>query len=283
MILYSILILAGLGLFLGLLIAFTAKFFAVAQDPKIEKVLSFLPGANCGGCGFAGCADFAKALVEGQTEINVCPVSSKESKLCVAEYLGLKFSGSEKKVAIVFCGGSNTFAKKAANYNGINDCRSANLVVGGAKACKYGCLGLGTCAKICPVNAIEIIDGLAVVHPELCIACGKCVKACPKNLIKLVPASVSVHVFCSSPEKGVEKKKNCNVPCIACRKCVKLAGENEMLVEGFIVKTNYDKSPAKDLPERSNCPTGCLQNSYPLAFLNLNKPDEVKKIDEKFA
>ncbi|HPN85226.1 MAG TPA: 4Fe-4S binding protein, partial [Victivallales bacterium] len=132
-------------------------------------------------------------------------------------------------------------------------------------------------------NAIQILDGLAVVHPELCISCGKCVKACPRNLIKLVPESATVHVFCSSTEKGVEKKKNCDVPCIACRKCVKAAGENEMIAEGFLVKTNYDKPPATDLPQRTGCPTNCIQNKYPLAYLKSSDADKKENSTEKVA
>ncbi len=267
MILYSILILAGLGLVLGLMIAWTAKIFAVEQDPRVEKVLSLLPGANCGGCGFAGCADFAKAVAEGRAEAGGCPVASKEAKGMIASFLGLTVSDSVRKVAVILCGGSNSLARKAAEYNGISDCRSANLIAGGAKGCRYGCLGLASCARVCPVNAIEILDGLAIVHPELCISCGKCVKACPRNLIRLVPENAHVHVFCSSKDKGVDKKKVCDVPCIACRKCVKAAGENEMLVEGFLVRTNYEKSPANDLPMRAGCPTNCLQSGFPLACL----------------
>lgn len=260
------------------MIGLTAKFFVVEQDPRVEKVLSLLPGANCGGCGFAGCADFAKTAVEGRTEPGSCPVASAEVKKMIAAVLGSSFSESVKKVAVVFCGGSNSLAKNAAEYNGINDCRSANLIAGGPKACKYGCLGLASCARVCPVNAIEIKDGLAIVHPEICISCGKCVKTCPRNLIKLVPENVTVHVFCSSKDKGADKKKVCNVPCIGCRKCVKSAGENEMLVDGFLVSTNYDKPPAPDLPSRAGCPTNCLQNKFPYAYLKSSAINEKSSI-----
>ena len=265
-IIYSILILCLMGILLGLLIGLTAKFFVVEQDPRVEKVLSLLPGANCGGCGFAGCADFAKAAVDGKAEPGACPVASMEVKKLIAAVLGSSVSESVKKIAVVLCGGSNRYSKKAAEYNGINDCRSANMIAGGLKACKYGCLGLASCARVCPVNAIEISDGLAIVHPELCISCGKCVKACPRNLIRLVPENVHVHVFCSSKDKGVEKKKVCDLPCIACRKCVKAAGENEMIVDGFLVMTNYDKPPAPDLPSRAGCPTNCLRKDFPYSY-----------------
>ncbi|HOK04141.1 MAG TPA: RnfABCDGE type electron transport complex subunit B [Victivallales bacterium] len=270
-ILYSILILCVVALILGLSIGITAKYFLVEQDPQVEKILSLLPGANCGGCGFAGCSDFAKSLSEGKAEVEGCPVASAEVRKLIAQVLGKSVSDYIRKVAVVLCGGSNNFARKISEYNGIADCRSANIIAGGGKACRYGCLGFASCARVCPVNAIEICDGLAVVHSDICIGCGKCVKACPRNLIKLVPETITVHVFCSSKDKGVDKKKLCDVPCIGCRKCVKVAGEDEMLVDGFLVRTNYEKGPAADLPLRAGCPTNCLGNSFPYSYKKLSK------------
>jgi ferredoxin len=162
-------------------------------------------------------------------------------------------------VAVVLCGGNNSSSRRAVNYNGIKDCKAAALVAGGDKACSFGCLGFATCARVCPFNAIEMKDGLAVVHPELCVGCGKCVAACPRNIIKMVPSSAEVHVYCSSPEKGAAKKKVCDVPCIGCRKCVKVAEEGQMVINGFLVSVNYENSPPKDIVEAAGCPTKCLR------------------------
>ena len=254
----AIICLAILGLILGGIIGFVAKTFAVDVDPKIEETEELLPGANCGGCGFAGCSDFAKAVVEGSAEPGGCPVCSSDAVSKIANLLGLSSGDSEKKVAVVLCGGDNSDAKKTVQYNGIKDCKAASIVAGGDKGCDYGCLGFASCARACPFNAIEMKNGLAVVHPELCVGCGKCVATCPRNLIKMLPAKAEVHVYCSSPEKGAAKKKVCNVPCIGCRKCVKVAGEDEMVVNGFLISVNYDKLPSKDIIEAAKCPTGCL-------------------------
>jgi Na+-translocating ferredoxin:NAD+ oxidoreductase RNF subunit RnfB len=268
MITYSIIIVAGTGLILGVLIALAAKFFSIEQDPKISELSAILPGVNCGACGFAGCADFAKALVEERATPDMCPVSSPSVRFLAAKALDAAYIEPVKKIAVVFCGGNNLHAKTSARYNGVSDCRSANLIAGGGKVCGYGCLGLGACARACPFGAIEIIAGLAVIHPELCVACGKCIKTCPRTLIKLVPASVHVHVFCSSSDKPADKRKYCDVSCIACRKCVKAAGENQMTADGFLVKTNYENPPPNDLVEKAACPTKSLSNTYPSSYLS---------------
>ncbi len=252
-----------MGILLGLGIGITARVFEVKQDPRIELVLDALPGANCGGCGLAGCADLAKAIVAGKQTAAKCPVCTSDGASKISEILGTKTGQNVvKNVAIVLCCGDNVNAKSVVGYNGIKDCKSAILVSSGAKGCKYGCLGFGTCAEACPFDAIEITDdGLAVVHSELCVSCGKCINACPKNLIKLVPETVKVHVFCSSPEKAPVKMKVCKVSCIGCRKCVKNAEKNQMLMKGFLAQVNYDDPPPPELVEASGCPTKCLRRT----------------------
>lgn len=246
-----------LGFALGGIIGIAAKAFAVETDPRIEQINDELPGANCGGCGFAGCADFAKSLVEGESKANQCPVVSGDAVQNILNLLGVSGEEKEKMVAIVLCGGNNSVAKKS-NYNGISDCKAAALISNGAKGCKSGCLGLGSCARACPFGAIEMKDGLAIVHNELCVGCEKCVSSCPKNLIVMKPASVKVDVLCNSPAKGADKKKVCSVSCIGCQKCVKASEEGQMTMEGALARVNYENAPTVDVAVRSGCPTNCL-------------------------
>ena len=258
-ILTSIIFAAILGAILALIIGVAAKAFAIETDPRIETVTDMLPGANCGGCGFAGCADFAKAIVENGNAPTQCPVSSAEDAKRIAEFLGIVAEEKEKMVAVVKCCGSASVTVRSP-YNGINDCRSAVLVAGGAKGCDYGCIGLGSCARACPFDAIEIRDGLAVVHPDLCVGCGKCVDTCPKHLIELVPASIDVHIYCNSPEKGAVKRKVCQVACIGCRKCAKAADSEEQVnIKGFLLEINSANPPLPDLVEKAGCPTSALR------------------------
>jgi Na+-translocating ferredoxin:NAD+ oxidoreductase RNF subunit RnfB len=251
---------AVIGILLGVIIGITAKVFKVEVDPRLDLVTELLPGANCGGCGKAGCADFAKSILSGENPPSKCPVASQEQVSAIAKALGIEVGDSVKKVAVVFCGGDHNQEKVQTLYNGVSDCVSASLIAGGPKGCAYGCLGMGSCARACPFNAIEMINGLAVVHPELCVGCGACVDTCPRKLIKLVPNTAKVHIYCSSPEKGAVKMKVCSVPCIACRKCVKAGEEDQFVVDGFSISVNYEAEKLLDTSifENVKCPTGCL-------------------------
>ena len=259
----GILALLFIGAALGLIIGVVVKFFGFDPDPRQEAVEGLLPNANCGACGFAGCSAFAEALVKGEAEPGQCPVNSQENSEEICKLLGLTGGLQHPEVALVRCGGDNNKAKQAGKYNGVNDCWDAQLVAGGAKGCLYGCLGLGTCSRACPFDAIEITpQGLAVVHPDLCTGCKTCVPACPRNLITMVPAAAPLHVLCNSPEKGSVTGKVCKVSCIGCRKCVKAAAESEtgeMLIDGFLARTNYDNPPSADIADV--CPTGCIQKA----------------------
>lgn len=249
-----------IGALAGVLIGLAAKFFQVKSDPKIQLVLELLPGANCGGCGKAGCADFAKAVVNGELTPGKCAVCSREVVATIARTLGIEMGNEVRQKAVVLCGGDRNQVRQHILYNGILDCVSASLVAGGPKGCSYGCLGMGSCARSCPFGAIEIINNLAVVHPELCVGCGTCVAVCPRNLIKLVPVDAKVHVYCSSPEKGPLKKQYCNVPCIGCRKCMKVAGDGQIEPKGFRLEINYSGESFVDENTvfAAGCPTGAL-------------------------
>lgn len=257
--LLSTAILAGLGLASGLGLAVAARLFAVKTDPRQEEVLDALPGANCGGCGYAGCADFSAAVVRGEAKPDGCPVNDAAGSALVAKIMGLVVEEKERQVALVLCQGTFERSPMRYEYNGMTSCASAALLGGGPKSCTYGCLGFADCQEACAFEAIEMTEGgIARVIPDRCTACGMCVIACPKDLIQMVPESSAVHVLCRNRDKGGPAKKACSVACIGCQKCVKTAGEDEMSMDGFLAEVNYKNAPT-DPAIAEVCPTGAIQ------------------------
>ncbi|MBP1582354.1 MAG: RnfABCDGE type electron transport complex subunit B [Victivallales bacterium] len=247
-----------IGIVVGLAVALVVKFFGVQGNPLLEQISELMPGANCGGCGYAGCASYAKALAEREARPGACPSMSKEAAHQIAVLTGMHEEEREPMTAVVLCSGDEDKASRRAGYNGVNNCRDAVLVAQGAKSCSYGCLGLGACAQVCQFGAIEITEHhIAVVHPELCRACGRCVAACPKHLIKLVPKSMPVQVFCSSPERGAVKLKYCKGACIGCGKCVRSLGREHISLVGGMAVVNAENPPSAEIT--SLCPTGALR------------------------
>jgi electron transport complex protein RnfB len=250
--------LALLALLLSLGLALASRVFAVEVDPRVEAIEEALPGANCGACGLPGCAELAKNIAEGKAEIDACPVGGAAVARHIAEIMGSAFDGAgARSVALVLCGGDDSVAARRFYYNGIYDCTSAALLFGGDKTCSYGCLGLGTCAGVCPFGAIDMLpSGLAVVDPEKCTGCTKCVSACPKGIIRMVPHGKRVHILCSSHDKGGKVRRACRVGCIACQKCVKEAPEGAITMDENLAVVDY----GKDIPEEvaAVCPMNTI-------------------------
>ncbi len=230
--------LTGLGC--GLLLALAARFLAVREDSRVEAVLERLPGINCGACGMAGCAEYAQAIVLNGAPVTLCKPGGAETVKALAAYLGINAQADERQVAMILCGGHNQVAQRQADYNGIADCAAAERIGGDGKTCSYGCMGLGSCARVCPVDAIEITQQrLAQVHPELCIGCGKCVRTCPRSLIVMVPEGRTVHVLCRSRERGPVVRKYCSVGCIGCTRCAKALDNQGIAMDGFLAVVDY--------------------------------------------
>ncbi|MFH1189814.1 MAG: RnfABCDGE type electron transport complex subunit B [Candidatus Omnitrophota bacterium] len=252
-ILTPVLAMAALGLIFGVALAYTLKIFGVELDPRVFKLLSMLPGSNCGACGKAGCAGFAEALAKGEAIPSGCAVSNAEARRSIAELLGLGHEGRAKMVAAVLCNGGKR-AKDKYSYKGIESCKAATLLFGGHKACSFGCLGLGDCVRECPFDAIGMgPDGLPVVDAARCTACGKCVKACPKGLYELLDEKC-YYVKCSSGDTGAATAKACGSGCIACMRCEKACPTGAVKVESNLSKIIQGK--CKDVGRCMEvCPT----------------------------
>lgn len=239
-IIYAVLALSVMGLAFGLLLALASKVFHVETDERLPLVLECLPGANCGGCGYPGCSNLAGAIIAGKAPANACPVGGADCAEKIAAIMGTDAGDSVRCVAHVNCrGGFN--AKRKYEYEGLSDCLAASKVAGGPLECGYGCFGLGTCASVCPFNAIEMLNGVAIVHADKCTACKKCVDACPRHIIKLVPETADVMISCSSMDRGAILQKICNIGCIGCRLCVKACKSDAITVEDNLAHIDYSK------------------------------------------
>jgi len=218
-----LLVLAGLGLVFGFILAFANKKFAIEVNPLIHIVEDVLPKGQCGACGYAGCMAYAEAVVlNPDVPPNLCIPGKEPIAKAVAELTGKAAAPVEPRIAQVKCAGVAGKAVQGYDYVGVDDCVAANLLFGGPKACKFGCLGLGTCVRNCPFDAMTMSpEGLPVIDPDKCTGCGKCETVCPKQVIAMMPLGAHVRVNCNSKDKGPMARKACGAACIACTLCMR--------------------------------------------------------------
>lgn len=220
--------LLGGGVLLGLtggiaaLLGKADRAFRVNKDPRTDRILGLLPGANCGGCGFVGCGEYAEAVVQGQAPANKCPAGGSVCAKAIAEIMGGEMKETLPVKAVVHCSATWETRMRRAEYNGEQKCASATLITG-IQDCVYGCLGFGDCAEACPFEALSVKDGLAQVDTEKCTGCGKCLQACPRGLISLVPfaAESILTVACANQDRGPDVRKVCTQGCIGCQACTR--------------------------------------------------------------
>ncbi len=246
-ILLPVLIFIGLGLLMGALLALASKLFAVKKDEKAEAIKECLPGANCGGCGYSGCDAYAAAVSSGDAPVNKCSVGGAEAASKIAQIMGVDAGAQVRMRAQVMCSGTDEYAKKKYIYEGIDDCVAASKIGGGDKMCKNGCIGLGTCVRACPFDAIVVEDGVAAVDYSKCKGCGICVSACPKGIIKLIPFDAKHWVGCMSVDDGKNTRKVCDVGCISCKLCQKNCPAGAINVDNFVASIDYDKCTGCDI------------------------------------
>lgn len=259
-------IVAGIALFMGVVLTLAAKFMAVKVDEKLAQIREALPGINCGACGFAGCDDYASALASGKAEAtNLCTPGGADTARAVSEALGVEAQEVEIKYAQVRCAGNCESSKYIMDYQGPPTCESCNYFYQGRRGCSHACLGFGDCAVVCPEDAIYMEKGLAVVDKDHCIGCGLCVSRCPNSLIQLVPEESQVFVACSSTDKGAFTRKVCSAGCIGCKKCERVCPHGAVTITGNLAL--IDPSKCTSCGECvSQCPTKVIRSLVPVAL-----------------
>ena len=226
--LFTIISLSLLGFVAALILYFFAQKFKVYEDPRIDEVEDALPSANCGGCGFPGCRNFAEACVKAETFDDLhCPVGGNEVMTTVAGILGKEAGETDPLVAVIRCNGSFENRPRTNVYDGVQNCTVVHNLYTGDTDCPYGCLGHGECVDACNFEAMYMDEktGLPVIIDENCVACGACVEACPRDIIELRKRNKKdrkIFVSCINEEKGGIAKKYCSVACTGCTKCFKV-------------------------------------------------------------
>jgi RnfABCDGE-type electron transport complex B subunit len=258
-ILDSALILGGVGLFFGFVIALVNQRFRVWEDPRIVGVEELLPNTNCGACSQPGCAAFAEAVVTGDQQPSDCTVMSSDAVEDVASYLGVDAGEANKRVARLLCAGGKHEAHRNADYNGFDSCKAAAAVAGGGKGCTWGCLGLRDCEVVCLLDAIYMNDDeLPVVIPEKCTACSDCVETCPKDLFVIMPIEQKLIVQCRNLVHGDPAEEMCSVACNACSRCVADAAPGLIEMVDNLAVIDYEKNALADPGATARCPTDAI-------------------------
>ena len=255
-IIISSIVLGSVGIVSAVILFFVSKKFYVYEDPRIDEVALLLPGANCGGCGFAGCRNFAETVVKSAgLNGRSCPPGGVSVNSAIAELFGASTGDETPKQLIVRCNGDCENAPAKTIYDSISSCAYFNMLEVGESGCAYGCLGCGDCVKACKFDAIEIDPKtkLPLVN-DACVLCGACAKACPRSIIDIVPKQQQgvVYVACMNKDKGGEAKKNCAVACIGCKKCEKSCEYSAVTVNDNLAIINGATCTAC-----GNCKEGC--------------------------
>lgn len=269
----SLVVLAITGGIAALVLGIASRLFHVEEDKTLAAVEDALPSVNCGGCGYAGCTQYAIAIINDKEDITLCAPGGNDAIQLIAELTGQDATIKEPERAVIACSGSENNCITRYQYKGLTTCQAAHTTVGGFKNCTYGCLGFADCKDVCMFNAIVKKDDIVVVIPEKCTGCGACVHVCPRNVIGMIPKKQKAVLVCNSPEKGAKVNRVCSTGCTACTLCVKKCPHDALVMEDNKPKWDYSKCVNCKI-----CSQVCPKNAIHWNGVPLKKPKVVKKV-----
>lgn len=231
-ILLAVAVVTGIGVIGAVILVAASVVMHVPVDERVEQINAALAGANCGACGYAGCADYARAIVEDGVLINKCVPGGAACTEAIAAVMGVEAGQTANRKAVVACSGNCEHTEKRFDYQGLTSCTAAKGLYGGDGACTFGCLGYGDCMTVCPFGAIALEQGIAKVDRAKCVGCGLCTTVCPNGIIRLVPEHRRKPVvLCSSRDKGADTRRACSAGCIGCMKCAGVCAKDAIAVD----------------------------------------------------
>ncbi len=258
-VLIAIASMSGLGLIFSAGLSVAQKRFYVEEDKRIPLILEYLPGANCGGCGYPGCTNFADNLVNKSASINGCPVSDDDSIQELARILGIEVEKGEKLIARIMCQGGYSKTAVRGEYDGIRSCTAAMILGGSDRLCSNGCFGFGDCVTACPFDAIKMgEDGIPIVNVVKCTGCGKCVEACHREVIELHPEKHKLFIFCKNEDAPKDARKVCIAACVGCGICVRAVEEGQINMENNLARIDYQNYGQEAIVPTEKCPTKAI-------------------------
>ena len=212
----------SMAIVLSYILGWANKKLHVEEDPRVVAIMAALPGANCGGCGYVGCGEYAEAVALEHEAVSKCTVGGQSCALAVAQIMGVEPGETLPWRPVIHCSAHYADRLKRNMYRGEMTCAAANLVTN-VQGCTYGCLGFGDCSRVCNYDALHVVDGLATVDYDKCVGCGACSKVCPRNIITLTPfkSERMLAVTCSNKDQGKDVVAVCNVGCIGCGVCAR--------------------------------------------------------------
>lgn len=234
----------SMALVLSYILGWANKKFYVDVDQRILDIIDALPGANCGGCGYVGCGEYAEAVALEHEAVNKCTVGGQSCAHAVAGIMGVTVGETLPFRPIVHCGAHYGDRLGRNEYRGERSCAAANLVTD-VQGCTFGCLGFGDCTRACQFVALHVVDGLATVDYDKCVGCGACAKVCPRNIITITAfkSEQMLAVTCSNKDRGKDVTAVCDVGCIGCGACARAS--NLFSLQNNLSTINYDAYKSK--------------------------------------